>query len=184
MSPPEQIAVQRLDGPAAAGAEEAFRLVYAETFAEPPYEETGTEVAAAFRRFRSQTRKAGFRGALARASDGEAAGMAYGHPLGPRTGWWEQLTEPVSDEMRYEDGRRTFGLMELAVRAAWRGQGIARRLHDALLEGAEAERILLNVHPDSRAAAAAYRAWGYRRVGEARPWPGADPHEMMMLDLR
>ncbi|MGP4085059.1 GNAT family N-acetyltransferase [Streptomyces sp. KR55] len=177
------IGIERMDGPAAAQAEDAFRLIYAEAFAEPPYDETADDVAAAFRRFRSQTRKATFRGALARTEDGEPVGMAYGYPLGPNTRWWDQLTEPVPDDMRREDGNRTFGLMELAVRGPWRGQGIARRLHETLLDGIEAERVLLNVHPDSEAAAA-YRTWGYRKVGEAQPWEGADLHDVMLLDLR
>ncbi|MCP3817963.1 GNAT family N-acetyltransferase [Streptomyces sp. A3M-1-3] len=184
MSQPSAIGVEQLNGPAAAKAEEAFRLVYAEAFAEPPYDETEAAVAATFRRFRSQTRKATFRGALATTADGEPVGMAYGYPLGPQTGWWDQLTMPVFDEMRREDGRRTFGLMELAVRTPWRRQGIARRLHDTLLDGTEAERVLLNVHPDSKAAVAAYRAWGYRKVGDARPWAGADLHNVMLLDVR
>jgi ribosomal protein S18 acetylase RimI-like enzyme len=172
-----------MDGPAAAQAEDAFRLVYAEAFAEPPYNETEDDVAATFRRFRSQARKATFRAALAHTEDGEPVGMAYGYPLGSDTGWWDQLTEPVPDEMRREDGHRTFGLMELAVRASWRGQGIARRLHEALLDGTAAERVLLNVHPDSKAAQAAYRAWRYQKVGEARPWKDADLHDVMLLML-
>jgi ribosomal protein S18 acetylase RimI-like enzyme len=178
------ITVERMDGSAAVRAEDAFRLVYAEAFAEPPYNETADDVAATFRRFRSQTRKGAFRATLARTEDGEPVGMAYGHPLGPNTGWWDQLTEPVPDDMRREDTHRTFGLMELAVRGSWRGQGIARRLHETLLDGIEAERVLLNVHPDSKAALAAYRAWGYRKIGEARPWTGANLHDVMLLDLR
>ncbi|MEU7166678.1 GNAT family N-acetyltransferase [Streptomyces morookaense] len=181
MTEHETLTVKQLDGPAAAAAEESFRLVYAEVFAEPPYKETEADVAATFRRFRSQTRKTGFRAALARTQDGEAVGIAYGYPLSPNTGWWDQLTKPVPDAMRREDGRRTFGLMELAVRPSWRGRGVARRLHEAVLDGAEAERVLLNVHPDSKAAQAAYRSWGYQKVGEARPWPGADLHDVMLL---
>jgi GNAT superfamily N-acetyltransferase len=179
------IAVERMDGSAAAQAEGAFRVIYAEAFAEPPYDETEDDVAAAFRRFPFQARKHGFRAALARTEDGEPVGMAYGFPLDPGTGWWDELTEPVPDDMRREDGQRTFGLMELAVRGPWRGQGIARRLHERLLDGIPAERVLLNVHPGGRAAAAAYRAWGYRKIGEARPWgTGADLHDVMLLDLR
>ncbi|MGW1195319.1 GNAT family N-acetyltransferase [Streptomyces sp. NPDC002536] len=172
-----------MDGTAAAQAEDAFRLIYADAFAEPPYNETADDVAATFKRFRSQTRKATFRATLARTESGEPVGMAYGYPLGPNTGWWDQLTEPVPADMRREDGHRTFGLMELAVRAPWRGQGIARRLHNTLLDGVEAERVLLNVHPDSEAASGAYRAWGYCKVGDARPWEGADLHDVMLLDL-
>ncbi len=37
-----------------------------------------------------------------------------------------------------------FRLVELAVREHWRGQGIVRRLHEALLDSIEAERVLLN----------------------------------------
>ncbi|WP_328871198.1 GNAT family N-acetyltransferase [Streptomyces sp. NBC_00287] len=173
-----------MDGPAAAQAEDAFRLVYAEAFGEPPYNETADDVAATFRRFRSQVRRAGFRGALARTEDGEPVGMAYGFSLAPDAVWWDRLTEPVPDEMRREDGRRTFGLMELAVRRPWRGRGIARRLHETLLDGIEAERVLLNVHPENEAASAAYRAWGYRKVGEARPQEGAGLHDVMLLGLR
>ncbi len=113
-------------GSGAAQAEEAFRLVYAEAFAGPPYNETEGDVAANFRRFRSQTRKATFRAALARTEDGEPVGMAYGYPLGTNTGWWNRLTEPVPADMRREDGHRTFGLMELAVRAAWSSRDAAQ----------------------------------------------------------
>ncbi|MEU8838981.1 GNAT family N-acetyltransferase [Streptomyces roseus] len=178
-----QIGVVRLDGPAAARAQDAFRLVYAEVFAEPPHAETEAEVSAAFRRFRDQTRKKAFAGALATTEGGEPVGMAYGYPLGPQTGWWDQLTEPVPEDVRREDGHRTFGLMELAVRAAWRRQGVACRLHEALLAPLEAERVLLNVHPDSEAAVSAYRAWGYRKLGEACLWDGAPLYDVMLLDL-
>ncbi|MFE9009903.1 hypothetical protein ACFYOY_49120, partial [Streptomyces sp. NPDC007875] len=52
-------------------------------------------------------------------------GWAYRYPLSPSTGWWDRLTTPVDDELRRADGRRTFGLMELAVRAPWRRLGVA-----------------------------------------------------------
>jgi len=179
----EDITVERMDGSAAAATEDAFTRVYAEAFAEPPYNETPEGVVANFRRFRSQTRKATFRAALARTSTGEPVGIAYGYPLGPGTGWWDRLITPASEELRREDGRRTFGLMELAVRAPWRRLGVARRMHDALLADADEERVLLNARPDVAAAQAAYRSWGYRKVGEAHPWDGADLHDVMVLDL-
>ncbi|MFJ6568007.1 GNAT family N-acetyltransferase [Streptomyces sp. NPDC091292] len=179
------ITVERLDGPAARQAEDAFRLVYADVFAEPPYNESEADIAVTFRRrFRSQTRRTAFRAVIARGEDGEPIGIAYGHPLSANAEWWDQLTEPVPDEMRREDGHRTFGFMELAVRTRWRGRGVARRLHETLLDGLDAERVLLNVHPEGRAASAAYRAWGYRKVGEARPWTGADLYDVMLRSLR
>lgn len=177
------IGIEQLDGTAAVLAEGALRLVYAEVFAAPPYAETEVGVSDAFRRFRDQTRKSTFRGVLATADGGEPVGMAYGFALGPQAVWWDQLTEPVPEDMRREDGRRTFGLIELAVRAGWRRHGVARRLHESLLAAVDAERVLLNVHPDSRAAVAAYRAWGYRKVGDVHPWPGAPLYDVMLLDL-
>ncbi|MFD6884876.1 GNAT family N-acetyltransferase [Streptomyces sp. NPDC059957] len=182
------ITTERIDGPAAAPAADAFGLVYAEVFAEPPHLETEDEIAAAFRRFPDLTHRPAFRAALARTPEGEPAGMAYGWTLQPDAVWWDELTEPVSAAMRRENGRRTFGLIELAVRAPWRGQGVARRLHTALLDGTTAERVLLKVHQEAGAASAAYRAWGYRKIGEARP-PGADPYastdlrDVMLLNL-
>lgn len=183
MSEQAPISVEQLNGTGAAQAEDAFRRVYAEVFAEPPYNETERDVAATFRRFRTQTLKATFRAALARTDDGSPVGMAYGYQLASNTRWWDQLVEPVPDDMRREDGHRTLGLMEIAVREQWRGEGIARRLHKTMLEGSEAERVLLNVHPESKAAQAAYRSWGYRKIGEARPWDGADLHDVMLLWL-
>ncbi|MFP3114918.1 GNAT family N-acetyltransferase [Streptomyces sp. Iso 434] len=178
------VTTERMDGAAAVGAASTFRLIYAEAFAGPPYFETGEAVAAAFRRFPRQARSPGFRAALARTGDGEPVGAAYGHLVPADTPWWRELTEPVPEAMSREDGRRTFGLMELAVREKWRGQGVARRLHATLLGGLTAERVLLNVHPASGPASAAYRSWGYRKVGEGRPGgEGAGLHDVMLLDL-
>ncbi|MFD5556335.1 GNAT family N-acetyltransferase [Streptomyces sp. NPDC127068] len=135
------------------------------------------------RRLLSQVRKPTFRAALARTADGTPVGIAYGYPLSAGTGWWDRLTAPASTELRREDGTRTFGLIELAVRAPWRRRGVARRLHEAVLVGAVEERVLLNARPDVEAAQAAYRSWGYRKVGEAHPWAGAALHDVMVLAL-
>lgn len=184
MTHPVSLTVARLDGPAAERAEADLTLVHADAFAEPPYRETGDDVRAAFRRFRDTTRNPTFRAALARTPDGTPVGMAYGAHLGPGTGWWDALTAPVPDAVRREDGRRTFGLVELAVRLPWRGHGVARRLHETLLDGLAAERVVLHVHPAGEAAQAACRSWGYRKFGEARPRTGADLHDVLFLDLR
>lgn len=180
----ETINVEALDGPAAARSEPAFRLVYAEVFAEEPYEETPESAEATFRRFRSQVRKSTFRSALARTADGEPVGIAYGYPLSSKTGWWDRLITPVSDELRREDGQRTFCLMEFAVRAPWRRLGVGRRLHEAVLTEGNEERVLLNSLPEAEAAQAAYRSWGYRKVGEAHPWESAPHHDVMVRQLR
>jgi GNAT superfamily N-acetyltransferase len=172
-----------LDGPVAARSAAAFGLVYAEVFAEPPYAEGAEALAKAHAAFPERTRRPGFRAALATTDAGEPVGMAYGHPVPPDTPWWDELTVPAPADLRHEDGHRTFGLMELAVRGPWRGRGVARALHDTLLTGITASRVLLNTHPKAHAAAAAYRAWGYRRVGRVHPGGAPEPYDMLLLDL-
>ncbi|MET7799756.1 hypothetical protein [Streptomyces decoyicus] len=103
-------------------------------------------VEATFRRFRSQVRKSTFRAAIARTADGDPVGIAYGYPLSSKTGWWDRLITPVSDDLRREDGQRTFGLMEFAVRAPWRRLGVGRQLHETLLAKGSEERVLLNAY--------------------------------------
>ncbi|MBH1932871.1 GNAT family N-acetyltransferase [Streptomyces sp. AV19] len=159
-----------MDGATAARTEDAFRLVHAEAFAEPPYGESEEEVALTFRRFREEARRPGFRAALARvAASGEPAGMALGRPLGADIIWYGLLPEGVIPLPR------TLALLELAVRAPWRGRGVARRLHDALLAGTGAEHVVLTVHCEAEPARAAYRSWGYRELAEG------EGHLAMML---
>lgn len=184
MTTSEAITVKPLGGSAAGQSEPAFRLIYAEVFAEEPYAETPESVEAAFHRFRSQVRKPTFRSAIARTADGVPVGIAYGYPLSATTGWWDRLAIPAPADLRREDGHRTFGLMEFAVRKRWRRLGVGRRLHEALLAGGDEERVLLNALPEAEAAQSAYRSWGYHRVGEAHPWEGAALHDVMLLQLR
>jgi ribosomal protein S18 acetylase RimI-like enzyme len=175
-------AVRILDDSQTACLEEQLKAVFAEAFAESPYGYGPPDVERAFRRFRSQVRRPGFRAAVA--FDGETAvGMAYGYPLAANSGWWDTLIEPVPDELRREDGKRTFGLFELAVRPAWRRRGVATELHRALVNGLDNQRVMLNSRPEATAAQAAYRTWGYRRVGAAIPWEGAAEHDVMVLDF-
>ncbi|MEV7779738.1 GNAT family N-acetyltransferase [Kitasatospora sp. NPDC088351] len=123
------------------------------------------------------------RAVLARTDGGEPVGMAYGYPLPASTGWWDTLTMPVPDPVSREDGHRTFGLFELAVRPAWRGQRVATAVHHALVDGLTQERVLLNTRPEAEAAGRAYRSWGYEKVGENRPWTGAALHDVLVLVL-
>ncbi|MGW2868721.1 GNAT family N-acetyltransferase [Kitasatospora sp. NPDC001225] len=175
-------AIRLLDGGEAVELEGQLKEVFAEAFAEPPYGEGPSDVERAFRRFRSQARRRGFRAAIA--FDGDSVvGMAYGYPLSADTGWWDTLVDPVPGDLRLEDGRRTFGLFELAVRPRWRRQGIATRMHRVLIDGIDNVRVMLNTQPEATAAQASYRAWGYTRVGSAIPWEGAARHDVMLLEL-
>jgi ribosomal protein S18 acetylase RimI-like enzyme len=181
---PAAVAFKSMSGAAAIEEAPAFRRIYAEVFAEPPYNETDSDAAEAFERFPKQTRQPGFAAVLARTDAGEPVAMAFGYLVTPENSWWDEVTAAVPPEMSREDGKRTFALAEFAVRRAWRGRGVARRLHRCLLERVGAERVMLFVQQEAEPARRAYRSWGYTKVAEARAWGVGDLHDVMILPLR
>ncbi|WP_181785634.1 GNAT family N-acetyltransferase [Streptomyces phytophilus] len=180
-----EVAVQRYEGAAAAEKLEAFLPAYREVYVEPPYCEGPDDVAGFVELFAVQAGRPGFRVALA-VGGGEVVGFAYGFRLPPDTGWWRNLLQPPPPGFAAEDGQRTFAVIELAVRKPWRRQGVARRLHAALLGGLAVERVTLTVRPEPEAvpAQAAYESWGYRKLGKSQPGAAAPVYEAMVLQLR
>ncbi|MFD9516067.1 GNAT family N-acetyltransferase [Streptomyces sp. NPDC059979] len=151
-------------------------------FAEPPYNEGPRDVAEFLKRYQREHKTPGFRLALAR--DGsELAGFTYGLPLASTTGWWSGFQDTdLPEEFTREDGHRTFVVMELAVLTGWRGRGVGRALHAALLDGVTAERATLTVRPEA-SAAAWYERLGYELVGLTQPWDGAPIYRSMIKSL-
>jgi len=70
------------------------------------------------------------------------------------------------------------------VRSSWRRQGIGRELHELMLGGRPEERATLTVPPGAGAAQAAFRSWGWRKVGRARGDGTAAPVlDVLVIDL-
>ena len=84
---------------------------------------------------------------------------------------------------RKDDGHRTFALTEIMIRGPWRRQGYARHLHDALLRNRKEERATLLVLPDNAPAKAAYAAWGWRKLGELKPFEDSPTYDSMIVSL-
>ncbi|MFD8245554.1 GNAT family N-acetyltransferase [Nocardia sp. NPDC059691] len=119
--------------------------------------------------------------------DGELCGQAWGWPLTAKTAWWDGLKLDEGDQASFtsENGSRTFAFSEIMVRKQFTGKGIARALHDELLEGRPERRATLLVRPDNRRAYDNYRRWGWHRVGTLRPdWPDAPRFDVLMRDLQ
>jgi GNAT superfamily N-acetyltransferase len=173
----------RLLGGAQAAEHEADLLaLHADVYADSPYRLD--EDAAAFAgRFRVQRRQPGF--VLAEARHGDyLVGYAAGMPLRPSTSWWRDLTTPLPDEITAEHPGRTFALTEMAVRASWRRQGIARALHDFILAGRGEERASATVLPAAAAAQNAFRAWGWRKVARTRgPQADSPVSDVLLIPL-
>jgi ribosomal protein S18 acetylase RimI-like enzyme len=165
-----------LDGAAAGEHEEDLRALTDEVYGNARDPET-------VRRARVRRRQPGFALAEAR-HGGYLVGYASGMPLRTATSWWRGLTTPLPDEVTAEHPGRTFALTELLVRASWRRQGIGRDLHELLLAGRPEERATLAVPPAAGAAQAAFRSWGWRKVGRTRgEAPGGPVLDVLVVDL-
>jgi GNAT superfamily N-acetyltransferase len=159
------------------------RDLYAEVYAEPPYCEGPADVADFVDGWPRRCAQPGFRLVVA-SSDSDPIGFAFGHELPEGTGWWSGLLDAAPPDVVAEWPGRTFAVIELAVRAGRRRQGVARGLHEALLCGLTVERATLLCRPEAEAAESAYAAWGYRRIGALRPFPDAPTYDAMLLPLR
>lgn len=158
--------------------------MYKEIWADPPYREGPKEVADFVDRFAQEIRLPRARLVIARRG-GTPVGYAFGYPLPPDTGWWQGMDEATTAQFAAETGERTLGIVELAVRARWRRQGVAARLHSHLREGMGVERVTLAMRTDPRAAPAhaTYAAWGYSQVGHWRPADDEPESHIMLLTL-
>ncbi|MFJ4621375.1 GNAT family N-acetyltransferase [Streptomyces sp. NPDC088812] len=180
-----EVTYTRYEGAEAAGLLNAFLPAYEEVYAEPPYLEGPRDVADFIEHYAVQAKRHGMRLVLARHGQ-DVVGFTYGYYLAPDTRWWTSLQDvQLPPETTREDGRRTFVIIELAVRKAWRRRGVAASLHDLLLDGVTAERVTLTVRPEPEAAPArqAYQAWGYRRVGTTLPWEDSPLYDCMIRDV-
>jgi ribosomal protein S18 acetylase RimI-like enzyme len=158
------------------------RDLYAEIYAEPPYNEgpdDADDFASGWHRTIDQCN---FRLVIARRAD-EAIGFAFGVQLRARTKWWNGALTPLPDDVTAEYTGRTFAIIELAVRCPYRRKGVGRQLHTHLIAGLSEERITLLVRPEAPAAQQAYLSWGYRTVGQIQPVSGAPIYTAMIKQL-
>jgi ribosomal protein S18 acetylase RimI-like enzyme len=114
--------------------------------------------------------------------DGEVVGYAYGRPDSEEE-WREMTTVTAPEVHEYGVGGDVFGLCELMVRVPWRGAGVARTVHDVLMEGRPEARASLFVERENTGARALYERWGYRAVATSQPTPDAPLYDAMVRVL-
>jgi GNAT superfamily N-acetyltransferase len=172
-----------VDSEQAARHVDELAALYAEVYAEPPYEWGQEHITLFVKRFDGQRRQDGFTLVEAR-HQGQLVGMGFGVTLLPNTPWWQNLTTPMSPDVTAERPNRTFALVELLVRASWRRQHVAETMHDRLLVDRAEERTTLTVLPTAEAAQTAYRKWGWQRVAQKRnPLPGSPVFDVLVRPL-
>lgn len=113
---------------------------------------------------------------------GQVVGYAYGAALAPGTAWWRGMLKPLPEADTMEDGARTFALYEIMVNAPWRGTGTAERIHEYLLAGRRETRATLLVETAHPKVKALYERWGYRHLGDQRPFSDAPLYATMLRE--
>lgn len=157
-----------------ADAERLFEpicILYDQVFSQPPFRWTDEESQHHRELFASLMNEPTFGIATAEASQ-QLVGFAYGYQLRPDTRWWQNFLEAVPDDIAREWPGRTFALIDLAVDETWRGQGLGRKLTDALLTGRTEQRATLSVQPTATDTQAFYVHLGWRKVGRKEMPPG------------
>jgi ribosomal protein S18 acetylase RimI-like enzyme len=150
--------------------------LYADVFAEPPYDEEHETSRATFldRVDRYRVTKPNFRLQLAW-HDQDVVGLALGTGISAGD-WWRdriipQLAADTADEWF---GDETFAVVELATSSAHRRNGVASALVAALLEALPYPTAVLSAYCDAESARRFYRANGWQelaqrvRLGESR----------------
>ena len=158
------------------------RDLYAEIYAEPPYNEGPDEAEDFASGWHRTIDQRNFRLVIARRAD-EPIGFAFGVQLRARTKWWNGALTALPDDITTEHTGRTFAIIELAVRDPYRRRGVGRQLHAHLTAGLSEERITLLVRPEASAPQQAYLSWGYRVVGQIQPFPDAPIYNVMIKQL-
>lgn len=108
---------------------------------------------------------------------GEPIGFAYGAPATPDREWWREHLHPAPAKTR------TFSLSELMLHPSYRKTGSAKRLHHTLLGSRDEDLAVLLVDTLHPRVQALYETWGYRKVGERRPFPDSPVFAVMLTQL-
>jgi ribosomal protein S18 acetylase RimI-like enzyme len=159
-----------------------LKQLYLDAYHDPPYNEGEDDACAFVEGIDARARQRGFRLIVAY-MEARPVGFALGYQLPVDTKWWAGANHELASSVTHERPGRTYAIIELAVLSTHRRRGIARALHNALLADRPEERATLLVRPEAASAQAAYRQWGYVRVGSIRPAIDAPLYDAMVLEL-
>ncbi|MEU6215454.1 GNAT family N-acetyltransferase [Streptomyces sp. NPDC047023] len=146
---------------------DVYALVRADLLDHPNY-----RVSTFLERLDRHATEAGWAVVIAEAPDGVAVGYAYANTVGPGDRWWKRMTAPVPPRFTSRD---TAAVKEIGVVPTWRGVGVSRQMHDALLAGRPERYATLMVNPaagDGKVMRP-YEGWGYEEIGAQQPSPDA-----------
>jgi ribosomal protein S18 acetylase RimI-like enzyme len=119
-------------------------------------------------------------------TDGAVVGYAFGSPREESAEIWQGVWSALPDVGRPDASsgpEPVYIFREFAVHPDWQRRGVGRALHDALLSTRPEPLAHLLVRQDNIRARAAYRSWGWRRIGQQRPFPDSQVFDAMVRAL-
>lgn len=101
---------------------------------------------------------------------GELIGYAFGTPYGRPKAVWDKAVPGFATLGSATTADPVYIFREFAVHPLMQGKGYARRIHDALLAERPEPLAYLLVRAGNPARDA-YESWGWRVIGQTRPFP-------------
>jgi ribosomal protein S18 acetylase RimI-like enzyme len=166
-------------------ARAAFRDVYQQAFARPPYSRDAGVADGFAASLMRQINRQGFRALVAREPDTDMiVGFAYGYATGPGQWWHEQVARAMPREQIERWLLGAFELVEFAVAPRAQGQGLGSRLHDTLLQDLPYRTAMLSTMQSETVALQLYRRRGWVTLLRDFIFPGgARAYLIMGKDL-
>ena len=166
-----------LDGPHALAVIEQLCDLYAEVYAEPPYNEGPQHVATFADHFTDEVTRPGF--SLVTATDHDVlAGAVHGWTM--KAGRW--FRNPLAEPPAEIKNAPKFAVIEWMVRKRYRGTGVGRQLLDRVLDNRPERYAILTSNPDS-AARRIYDRLGWRFMSATRPSDLLPSMDVLVRDL-
>jgi GNAT superfamily N-acetyltransferase len=113
----------------------------------------------------------------------ELIGYAFGSVRDDSTTIWDAAASALPDLPATESPGGVYIFREFAVRPAHQGRGYGHQIHDALLGSRREPLAHLLVRTDNERARRAYLAWGWRKIGQMRPFEDSPLMEQMVITL-
>jgi GNAT superfamily N-acetyltransferase len=110
-------------------------------------------------------------------------GYAFGSVREDGASIWAAVADALPDLVIPVPPTGVYIFREFAVRSAHQQHGYGHQIHDALLDSRSEQLAHLLVRTDNERARRAYLAWGWRKIGELRPFEDSPLMEQMVIAL-
>jgi GNAT superfamily N-acetyltransferase len=165
---------------------DAIARLYADAFAEPPYDEDPARSLIEFpqriRRYAAEKPEFRLRTAT---EDGDLVGFVLGTGIGPGDWWRDRLNATLAAPHRARWlEQQQFGVAELVVKPSHRRSGLGRALMNDVLDGLPYNSALLACYPDAVAPQRLYTSLGWTVIDPCLRVSASHPTQIMGIRLR